>query len=436
MKVSARFLIPLLAAVLLTGGLLGYAWWQLSVTQGQLQQRVRTIADQEQQTTQSAQNTLEPADTGDVVLIHLRQGDLLVLQGDWSAAEKEYQTSVDAGGGIPALRKLAQAQMQRREIAKVKQTIQALERLGARSEDLLLLRVIVALRTGEIAQAEKIIAQAQDSPQKHYGSSLLLIIQGKHDDAKKELQAVLNGWDPTLRAYGRTLQAAYDEFALFPESRPIHLTTLLARALAQVQECELALQLVAQVVQEQDDYRDAWTVQGYCELVTERTPEALNSFEKAYAIDPEKPEIQYFLGRTYMVLQQWKNAETFLQYALVNGFEPKKEVRRRLADAAEKVPDLPLALEQLNALLTEPDADLALFEKTITLSIQTDKKEDAYQIAQSAVKKWPTSGKAYELLGWSAAETNRKDEAKTDLEKALQLDPSVKSARERLNGLK
>ncbi len=437
MKLSPRALIPILAAILLAGGVLGYAWWQLHSTQEQLQDRVRKLAERQTGESGSGQMVIEQdsLETGDIVLLHLRQGDLLALQGDWAAAEKEYQASVDAGGGIPALRKLAQAQMQRREMTKVKATIAELRRLGARSEDLLLLDTIVSLRVGELIKAKELLEKAQDSPQKHYGQALLAIIQSKHEDAKKELQAVLNGWDPALRAYARTLQAAYDEFALFPESSDIHLTTLLARAFAQVQECELALPLLGQVVSKQDDYRDAWTVQGYCELTTERTPEALSSFEKAYAIDPEKPEIQYFLGRTYMVLKQWKNAATFLQYALANGFEPKKEVRRRLADAAENVPDLPLALEQYRSLIAEPDADIAVFEKTVALAIGTDKKEDAYQFAQSAVKKWPEMAKAQELLGWAAAETGRTEEARVALEKAIRLDPNLQTANERLQKL-
>lgn len=437
MKLSARIIIPLLAALLLAGGILGFAWWQLRLTQERLQERVDALADR-QPATASGATVGEPdasIESGDVVLIHLRQGDLLALQGDWAAAEREYQASVDAGGGIPALRKLATAQMQRRAIKDVRETIQELRRRGARSEDLLLLETLVALRTGEVAEAERLLKDAQESPQRHYGTALLLIIQGKHDEAAKELQATISGWDPTLRAYARTLQAAYDEFGHFPESSPIHRTALLARALAQVQECELALPLLSDVLTQQDDYRDAWTVQGYCELTTERAPEALASFQRAYAIDPEKPEIQYFLGRTSMVLGQWTNAATFLQYALVNGFEPKKEVRRRLAEAAEKAGDLALALDQWRALVAEPDADLAAFEQTVTIAIRADKKEDAYQFAQAAVKKWPDSAKAQELLGISAAETGRKEEARAALEKALRLDPNLKNARERLGKL-
>ncbi|MSR86963.1 tetratricopeptide repeat protein [Candidatus Peribacteria bacterium] len=437
MKASARLLIPMIAAVLLAGGVLGYAWWELNLTQETLRQRVQSLIGHEDEKATGSGVSLgtEAFDSSDVVLVRLRQGDLLALQGDWAGAEKEYQVSYDAGGGVPALRKLASSQIQRREIDKVKISIQELRRLGVKGEDLLLLETIVALRTGELLRAEQMLAAAQDSPQKHYGQSLLSIIRGKHDDAQKELRATQAGWDPTLRSYARALQAAYDEFALFPESKPIHLTALLGRALAQVQECELALPLLAQVVTEQDDYRDAWTVQGYCELTTERVPEALSSFERAYAIDPEKPEIQYFLGRTYIALAQWKNAATFLQYALVNGFDPEKEVRSRLAVAAEKSDDIALALEQYRALIAEPDADITVFTRAVTLAIQSDKKEDAYQLASTAARKWPDMAKAQELLGWSAAETGRDGEARAALEKALKIDPNLKSARDRLNKL-
>jgi predicted negative regulator of RcsB-dependent stress response len=125
MKVSARVAIPVVTAILVSGGLIGYAWWQLNSTEWRLQQQVRALADKEGQAAQSGatMSVDDAVDAGDVVLVHLRQGDLLSLQGDWANAEKEYQASVDAGGGIPALRKLAQAQLQRREIDKVKASI-------------------------------------------------------------------------------------------------------------------------------------------------------------------------------------------------------------------------------------------------------------------------------------------------------------------------
>jgi thioredoxin-like negative regulator of GroEL len=139
-------------------------------------------------------------ETGDRVLLHLRQGDLLALQGEWGKAQDEYKQAVDLGGGIPALRKLSDAQMQRRDMAGAKQTIATLTQEGARGEDLLLLQTIVQLRTGEVVQARQALAAAADSPQKHYGLALLSIVENRYDDTKLELQAVQAGYEPTLRA--------------------------------------------------------------------------------------------------------------------------------------------------------------------------------------------------------------------------------------------
>ncbi len=431
-KPPLRIIVPIIAAVLVATTVLLVISWQLHITADRLRRSSDTATVRQQV---GFSNDPVTADDGDVVLLHLRQGDLAALAGDWKAAQDEYASAVQLGGGIPALRKLAQAQMQRRDTDAVKLTIDRLRDAGARDEDLLLLRVIVALRTGELVQATSLLDDAADSPHRHYGQALLLLIQGKHLEARAEFKAVAAGWDPTLRAYARTLDAAYDEFAVFPQGQSIHQTTLLARALAQVQECELALPLLSQVVGQATDYRDAWIVQGYCELTTERLQEALASFERAYQLDPEKPEIQYFLGRAYGALDDHANAVTFLEYALENGFMPQKEVRLRLGQAALESGDASLALDQYAALLALPDAEPESVERAVTLAISLDRKEDAYVHASTAVTRWPEEAKVQELLGWAAQETGRKDEARVALTRAVDLDPTLASARERLSKL-
>lgn len=432
MKLPLRIAVPVVAATATAATLLFVLWSQLNSSAEAIQKRIT-----------SGQNTSGPAlpipddvtDTDDRVLIHLRQGDLLALQGEWAAAQAEYDASVREGGGIPALRKLAQAQMQRRDLDGVKTTIQALKNQGARDEDLLLLQVIAQLRTGEMVQARTLLENAVDSPQKHYGLALLAIVRGDHEVAKTELQTVMTGWDPTLRAYARMLQSAYDEFAVFPESKPIHLTTLMARTLAQVQECELALPLLIDVLGEQDDYRDAWIVQGYCQLTTERVDDAKKSLERAYQIDPQKPEIQYFLARTFSKLGDHQAAITYLQYAIENGFSPAAEARRLLAAEALATGDAELALKQLEELTLAEGASTEAYADFVAAALSMEKKEEAYAKAQAAVAAHPDDGSAHALLGWTAVETGRKDEAKTELMKALELDPSLKDARARLNSL-
>lgn len=432
MKIPTRILLPVFAALAIVAGLLTYLWWQLQHTT--LHARTGNTSVVSDIAILTTQNYADLS-AGDAGLLALREGDVLALQGNWKDAQTKYEEAVRNNAGLQALRKLVQAQLQRRDINGAKNTRNKLQAQGAKPEDLLLIDVIILLRTGELVQAKTLLANAPESPHKQYGLALLNIIQGNHESAKNELVTVVNGWDPVLRTYAKTLQAAYDEYALFPESPEIHLITLLSRALAESQQCELALPLLTQVVKKQDDYRDAWIVQGYCELMGERYENARSSLERAYNLDPEKPEIQYFLARAYSALDDNVNAVTFSQYALQNGFEPQKEIRRFLATEAEITGNTALALEQYRALSQLPDADLQTFAKVVSLFMSANQKTDALAFAESATRKWPTEAKAFELLGWVQEGMGQTEDAKANYQKALQLNPALSSAKEKLSRL-
>ncbi len=436
MKIPARVLAPIVLALLCAGALIGFLWLQLAQSARVIQRGTENgTASSVQARLQPAIQNTDPLLQGDAAIAHLRQGDLLALQGEWTEAQHEYELAVEAGGELPALRKLAQAQLQRRDTEGARATIKRMKSDGAKPEDLLLLESIVHLRTGELVKARTLLESAEESPQKHYGLALLGIVEGNHERAVQELAAVVNGWEPSLRANARTLQAAYDEYALFPESPEIHLVTLLSRALAQVQECELALPLLTQVTQQQSDYRDAWIVQGYCELATERPQQAILSLEQAYQIDPQKPETQYFLGRAYGAAEDPANAITFLEYAIANGFEPAAEVRKELATQALRAGKGTLALEQYAILVQAENATFDMFEGLAETSLALGENERAVLAAKAAVERFPDLGRAHALLGDMLRKTGDAEGARAAYEKAVSLDPFLTEAKGQLNAL-
>lgn len=433
MRLPPRIIIPVVSALLVMGVFLVVLFQNLEQARALLAAQLTASGGTTQASVHADIITLP--DGGDETLLHLRKGDISALRGDWKTAGEEYAKAVDAHGGLVALRKLASAQLQRRDIRGARETLDRMRREGSHPEDLLLLESIILLRTGEMEKARSILQAAEDSPHKHYGLALLAIAAKEYENGKNELQAVVEGWEPVLRSYAKILAGAYEEYALFPQSPETHLQTLLARALADVQECELALPLLAYVTQVQSDYRDAFLVQGFCELSTERTAEAVHSLEQAYQLDPEKPETQYFLARAYSMSGDHEQAVTYLQYALRNGFSPAIEAKRLLATEALEIGNTNLALEQFESMTQEQDADVDVFGSYIAAAIAAEKKEEAYVKAQEAVKRWPDSATAHELLGWAAAETGRIDEAKKELREALQLDPSRTTATQRLQDL-
>ena len=437
-RLPPRILYPILAAACCVLLLLGFLWWELSGTRSELSQQLQNALQHDPSGSQTG-TTLPVSDltvtTGDEALLHLRTGDLLALQGEWNDAIIEYQKAVDAGGNLTALRKLEQAQLQIRDIPAARATLEKLRRAGARSEDLLLIESLILLRSGDLVKASQLLQSATSSPQQHYGLALLSIMQGSDEEAKKQLQQVIEGWEPVLRTYARTLQAAFDEYALFPVSPPAHLQTLMAHALAQVQECELALPLLSRVTHAQSDYRDAWIIQGYCELTTNRPREAQASFERAPAPAPAQPEIQYFLGRSYAALDDNQNAMTFLKYAIQNHFEPQSDARRLLAKVALKVNDAVTAMEQEQTLTTLPDANLDTYREFISFALQLGKKQEAYLKAVEATQKWPDDARSFEVLGDTAVAADQKEEAKKAYQTALQKNPNMTNVQEKLKKL-
>ena len=212
---------------------------------------------------------------------------------------------------------------------------------------------------------------------------------------------------------------------------------LLARALAQVNECEIALPLAQKATQSLPSYRDAFLVKGYCELVTERTSQALATFERAYAIDSEKPEIQYFLARTYKAMNDTRNAITFLQYAIINGFKPERDARELLAAYAIDASDTALALEQYAAIIEDAPEDISATETYVSLAIRIPgKSEDAYQAALSLKKRLPNDPNALALLAEASQASGKREEAANNAEAALRLDPKNTRAKTVLERLK
>jgi len=435
MRVFPRIAAPILCALLCSGAFLAFLWWQLSQSSVLLTKEPHLPPPSSEAVALSPLSPSFAIDPRDEALVRLRRGDLFTLQGSWAEAEGEYWKSVAAGGGLPALRKLARAQLQRRDIRGVRATIDQLKHEGARSEDIVLLESIVHLRSGELVEARNLLEHSPPSPQRSYGLALLAIIEGNHEQVQAALREVAQGWEPILRSYAKTLQAAYDEYALFPESPNFHLITLLSRALAQVQECELALPLLLQVTQEREDYRDAWIVQGYCELTTERPTQALASLEHSYNLDPAKPETQYFLARAYAAIGDYRNAITFFQFALENGFEPQEEARSALATAAIDAGEVLIALEQYKLLASREGATIDDSERFVTAALTANEKDAAYDGAVTATHKWPDSARAFFLLGWTESERGSSDAAQAAFEKSLSLDPNLKSAQENLEQL-
>lgn len=438
MRLSPRIYIPITAAVV-SAVIIGLVFlWQIQTSVSVIEGGFLQPGEKKSTFAGLFGQTIRPDDTipQSDALLAMREGEIAELKADLKAAEQLYQQSINAGGGIAALKKLASVQLKRRSYEDAAHTIQKLRSEEPDNPDVLLLEGLLKLKSGEAGSARRIFERKASSPQGQYGLGLTWLSEGDHDQATLHFTQAVQNTDATIRAYAQTMLDAYEEYALFQGTNDVHLQALLARALAEVNECELALPLANQAVNRQDKYRDAWIVKGFCELATERPQEALASLERAYSLDPEKPEVQYFLARTHDALGDTGNAITFLQYAIINGFSPEKDARYLLAEYALKAGNTPLALEQHLALTQKEDALLQDYENYVRVALTSpDYLNDAYEVAKNAKAKWPEDSLALTLFAEAAIATGKSNEAEQALRSALAIDPNFKQAQDLLNKL-
>ncbi len=430
-KIPPRIYLPLLLALAIGLSVGGLFLWQIkqSVSTIESSFKANTTPTLLQRILPGKPRITPDSAMQSQALMELRQGEIFELKGEWKLAQNEYAQSVESGGGTPALKKLASIQLQRRDYDGAGITIDTLKRENKDSDDVMLLEGILSLRKGDTSTAISIFNRKPDSPQAMYGLALVSIVQADHEKAKQYLLKATESGDPAIRGTAAVILEAYNEFALFPEGQATHLATLLARALAQVNECETALVLTAPVIAAEPRYRDAWIVQGFCEFTTERTKEALASLEQAYSLDPAKAEIQYFLARTHAALGDPQNAVTFLQYAILNGFEPERDARELLADYARELGNTDLALEQYKLIAESKDGDLDSFKRYIDLAIGIPNRSlDALALAKTALQKYPDDADALTLTAKAALAAGLPEDAQKYIESALKIDPKSKDA--------
>lgn len=424
MRLSSRIALPV-AAALVIAVIIGFTFfWQIQTSVSIIESgfgvnpKVPTSA-----ATSKSSFLANIWDKQSDSLLSQREGELAELRGEWDSAEEQYKKSIALGGGSSAMRKLATLQMQRRKFDDAQTTINALKREEPNNNDTMLLDGLLQLRSGKTAAAQNIFTGKASTPQAQYGLALVAISQEKTDEAKTLLTQAVQNTSPTIRTSARLLLDAYGEFALFPDSGQAHLQALLGRSLAQLNECDIALPLLNKAIAAEGSYRDAWMVKGYCEFATGQNNEALASLERAYQLDPEKPEIQYFLARVYHALKDTTNAITFLQYAIVNGFQPEKDARDLLAVYAIETDNISLALDQYEALTKKENPEFLYFRKYVEIATSVpNHSEDGYAMAKKAALKWPDDASSLALLAKAAAATSRLEEAQAVAQNALKID--------------
>ncbi|MFH0776340.1 MAG: tetratricopeptide repeat protein [Patescibacteria group bacterium] len=366
----------------------------------------------------TSQTKVAPVERSKTFQERMQSGEeFLKLENFEKAASEFAAAAANEPSAIEPLLNLAEAQVQLKEFDKARANLIAAEQLDATNPDIFILRGIIFLREENFLEAEKAFAKGGETA--NFWRGLISAFFDKTDEAKKFL-------GQTSDARAPKILSAYAEYETFPDSPKTHLDTLLTRAFLAIGEYELALAKIGPVLEDDANYRDAWLLTGYAQFAKQKFELARQSWQTAYALDPGKPETQYFLGLANFELGNFAEAEKFLLLA--------RENRVAAHDLDAKLIELYFAQGKYRAaadLLAKKisqNQNTALEDFTQPVSLYLEKLRDgrsAWNLANLAMQRFPKSAMAYNLAGWVSLANGYQVEARAQLEQAVKLDPSL-----------
>lgn len=222
---------------------------------------------------------------------------------------------------------------------------------------------------------------------------------------------------------------AYEQFAKNNGGLAIHLQALLAKALTEVDEQQIAIPILNEVLKQKNNYIDAWTVLGYAYLKEEKYQDAIDALEESKKLAPEDSENVFFLGLAYYYAEKYDDALTNFDIALKNDYQPQALVKQKIAEIYVLKGEYDKGAQAYEDLVGLYDKNIDLYIKPVWLYIdKTNEPQKALALATTAVSKHPENAMAHNLLGWSQVANNNFSEGKKELLEAIKIDSQMDAA--------
>ena len=199
--------------------------------------------------------------------------------------------------------------------------------------------------------------------------------------------------------------------------------------LTEVNQQYAAISLLYEILEEKNDYRDAWIVLGYAYLNSQQTNEAIDSLEQALTITPNKPETLFYLGLAYYANDNIEQATYYIEQAEIAGYQDQEQIDLRLGELYLLQDNFKKSAEKYDQLLSQNQQNIKIYIRTVWLYIdKLNENIQALKIAKDSIAHHPEKAMSYNLLGWAYIANNKFEKAKENLNIALKLNPDFDAA--------
>lgn len=269
----------------------------------------------------------------------------------------------------------------------------------------------------------------KEDPAVRYYTGIILSLFKDNEGAKKIFTEIASKDGDPNRANAQNFVDAFTTFSYYKEGEQIFLETLLGKAMTESKQYEAAIPLLYDVINQKNDYRDAWIILGYAYLNTAKYQDSVDALIQALKLDNEKPETLFFLGVAYSFIKDTDKAVFYLEKAKSYGFMPKEEIDARLGDLYILEGEYKKSAMLYEKVLTSDPKNLSLYTKAVWVNIEKlNDTNKALIIAKKALQERPSEAASFNLVGWALSSKGNIDDAKAYLGKAIELNPKLDAA--------
>lgn len=362
---------------------------------------------------------------------YLAEGDALYLTGYYTLAGSKYALAINIHPDNPiAYDKLGKTYLQLSEYPKAVENFARASNLAPNTISYSVNYGKSLIRIKEFDQAfDKFQSLSNQSRDVLFYRSLLSAYRGSYESAKAEIQEAANYGGEIDPAHLQAVNIAFQSFDAQQEGQDTYLEALLTKAMVDAEEFHLAEAMALKILNTQSDYRDVWTLLGYSQLKMENYEEAKQSLDQAVKIDSIKPEIHYFLGLAHYFLEEYEDAVSRFELALLYGFDPENEAYRKIAESHLFLDRYEESLAAYEYLVKIEHASVDDFVRPLWLAIEMVQDLDrALTLAQESVTYFPSEAMSHNLLAWVYIEQGQLELADAEITTAFQIEPGMAEA--------
>ena len=368
---------------------------------------------------------------------HFILGQVLRQSGDLVGAKSELQEALKRNPENPmVLQALAETYRDARDYDTAREYAARLQKLNEANPSVHFLNATIDIGAKDYDAALKELNEVQKSasndPLLYLNFAVAYAGQKKYAEAEREFQTALKiypQYDTALADYvslmfstnnpAKAMALASQYAAANPNRAAAHF--IYGSALATTKKFDQAIQEYQKVVQLDPKSLMAYIHIGQIYELTNRPDDALAAYQKALEIQPTSPLVNNYLGNLYVHKGDLKSAGKYFQAALnQNAHDPVAANNLAWVYAAEgENLDMALSLAT-QAKQIAPDLD-GVNDTLAWIQYKKGNYRVSISLAEDAVKKRPDKPDYRYHLGMALMGAGERDRARTELQKALQL---------------